>query len=83
MITLKNEFLTVQIDPLGAELQSLKGADGTEYLWQGDPTYWKSRATNLFPVVGRLQGQTYLVGGQPYEIGLHGFLRHAQTEGAT
>ena len=81
MITLKNQALTVQIASLGAELQYIRGADGTEYLWQGDPAYWKSRATNLFPVVGRLEGQAYTVDGQRYEIGLHGFLRHAQTEG--
>ncbi|NLD52848.1 MAG: aldose 1-epimerase family protein [Clostridiales bacterium] len=80
MITLTNKTLTVVISPLGAELQSIKSADGTEYLWQGDPTFWKSRATNLFPVVGRLQGQSYTVAGEKYDIGIHGFLRHAQTQ---
>ena len=49
-----NSFLTVSVSDYGAELQSIQGANGTEYLWQGDPTYWKDRAINLFPYVARL-----------------------------
>lgn len=49
-----NEFLTVTASEQGAELWSLKGRDGTEYLWQGDRTYWTDRAPNLFPYVARL-----------------------------
>ena len=35
--TIKNEFLTVEVSDEGAQLQSIRGADGTEYLWQADP----------------------------------------------
>jgi galactose mutarotase-like enzyme len=56
MITgIENDLLRVQASSLGAELQSIVlKKDGTEYLWQGDPTYWKGRAYNLFPICGRL-----------------------------
>ena len=35
--TIKSSDLTVTVSERGAELQSIIGADGTEYLWQGDP----------------------------------------------
>ncbi len=44
MDTLQNEFLTVEVSDLGAELQSIKDADEHEYLWQGDDKYWGRRS---------------------------------------
>ena len=73
--TIKNDKLTVEIDALGAELKSIKAADGTEYLWQGDPKYWAGRAYNLFPIVGRLTDGKYTYKGRTYEMNLHGFAR--------
>jgi hypothetical protein len=49
--TIQNKFLTVTVSELGAELQSILGADGTEYLWQGNPAYWKSRSPMTKPAV--------------------------------
>ncbi len=40
LLTIHNNFLTLTVDTLGAQMMSLKGADGCEYLWQGDPQYW-------------------------------------------
>ena len=73
---LRNECLTVEIDALGGELRSIRTPDGTEYLWQGHPDFWKSRAINLFPFVGRLWGGTYKFRGRTYALGNHGFVRH-------
>ena len=39
MEKLQNEYLTVEVSDLGAELQSIKDADEKEYLWQGDDQY--------------------------------------------
>ncbi|MCT2885398.1 aldose 1-epimerase family protein, partial [Lentilactobacillus parabuchneri] len=47
MITLKNQYLTVLINELGAELTSVKDSEGIEYIWQADPTYWKRHAPIL------------------------------------
>ena len=55
IVTLKNEQLTVTVDTLGAQLQTITGQNGIEYLWYGDPTYWKGRAPHLFPTVGKLR----------------------------
>ena len=73
---LQNDRLTVKINALGGELHSIRGADGTEYLWPGHPGYWMGQALNLFPFVGRLQGGAYLYRGKTYQLGTHGFVRH-------
>ena len=52
MEQIKNDQLTVEISSLGAELQSIKDANGNEYLWDGDPKYWARRSPLLFPIVG-------------------------------
>lgn len=73
---LENDRLRVKVSSLGAELQSVYSPiTDTEYLWQGDTRYWGRRASNLFPVCGRLAGGGYLYEGKRYEIGSHGFVR--------
>ncbi|MDU4240427.1 MAG: aldose 1-epimerase family protein, partial [Limosilactobacillus fermentum] len=45
MITITNERLMVQIDPLGAQMHSIKRrGEDTEYLWQGDAQSWSRQA---------------------------------------
>lgn len=74
--TIKNDYLTVEISDAGAELQSIKSADGTEYLWQGDPTYWRDKAPNLFPYIARMTDGKYTVNGKEYEMNIHGFVKY-------
>ena len=40
MVTLKNDKLTVEIAEFGAEMKSVRTADGEERLWQGHPDFW-------------------------------------------
>lgn len=70
--TIKNARLTVVAEEDGAQLRSILGADGTEYLWQGDPRYWNDRAPNLFPYVGRLKEGHYYLDGQTHRMQIHG-----------
>ena len=51
---IKNDKLQVEILPLGAQMCSIKGADGTEYIWQGNAKYWEDTAPNLFPYIARM-----------------------------
>lgn len=74
---ISNNVLEVEINSLGAELQSIK-FNGTEYLWQGNKTYWGGRAYNLFPICGRLTDNRYEYDGKSYEMILHGFLRKSE-----
>lgn len=75
IVTIHNEFLTVDIEDLGAQLASVRNHHGTEYLWQGDADIWARRAPILFPILGRLKDNTYLLDGVPNKIGQHGFAR--------
>lgn len=70
--TIRNEYLTVTAAEKGAELQSILGADGTEYLWQGDSAYWSDRALNIFPYVARLRDGEYYLDGVKHRMQIHG-----------
>lgn len=81
MITIKNEYLTATINPLGAELKSLKNLKtGFEYLWQADPAYWNRSAPILFPIVGEVKNGTYRVDSNEYSLSRHGFARDSVFE---
>ena len=66
MEQIKNDQLTVEISSLGAELQSIKDANGNEYLWDGDPEYWGRHSPLLFPIVGGLWKDTYRIDDKEY-----------------
>ncbi len=73
---LENLSLKVTINRSGAELISiLNKENGKEYLWNGDPAYWKRHAPVLFPIVGSLKNHQFTVDGKPYIMGQHGFAR--------
>ena len=78
LYTIHNSDMTVTIDGLGAQLQSITAAGGTEYLWSGDPAYWSSRAPILVPYVGRLTDDTYTCDGRAYQMTRHGFARRTE-----
>ena len=71
--TIENALISLTVDTLGAQMRDLQTADGTEYLWQGDPAYWGDRAPILFPFIGRLTGDRYQYLGKVYPMGIHGF----------
>lgn len=72
---IRNECLTVQIQDLGAQMWSVRDAEGTEYLWQGDAKYWEDRAPNLFPYIARLTDGKYQLSGKTYGMDIHGFAK--------
>ncbi|EDH0936787.1 aldose 1-epimerase family protein [Listeria monocytogenes] len=76
MIKLENEVLLVEMKTAGAELTRIFHKDtGLEYLWNADSKFWGRHSPVLFPTVGRLLEDTYLVDGKPYHLGQHGFAR--------
>lgn len=76
---LENEKLKVAVNDLGAELMSIYGkSTNFEYLWQGNPEYWKGRATVLFPICGRMTDGKYTYKGKEYEMIIHGFAKKSQ-----
>ncbi|EAD9018407.1 aldose 1-epimerase family protein [Listeria monocytogenes] len=76
MIKLENEVLLVEMKTAGAELTRIFHKDtGLEYLWNADSKFWGRHSPVLFPTVGRLVDDTYLVDGKQYYLGQHGFAR--------
>ncbi|EPR4667308.1 aldose 1-epimerase family protein [Listeria monocytogenes] len=76
MIKLENEVLLVEMRTAGAELTRIFHKDtGLEYLWNADSKFWGRHSPVLFPTVGRLVDDTYLVDGKQYHLGQHGFAR--------
>lgn len=91
MKTIASDKLTVQINPQGAGLWSVKenvssdaaaaaNEQGVEYLWQGDPKYWTDKAPNLFPYIARMTNKHYILDGQEYEMDIHGFAKNSLFE---
>jgi galactose mutarotase-like enzyme len=78
MATIKSDRIQVSASEKGAELQSILGPGGVEYLWQGDPAFWSRRSPLLFPIVGALPGGSFIHGGKHYKMGNHGFVRDAE-----
>lgn len=81
MIELANDRLILRIQEQGAEMCSLvKRATNQEYIWKGDPQYWKRHAPVLFPIVGSVWGNEYRIEDQTYHLSQHGFARDNRFE---
>ncbi len=74
MIRLVSDRLKVQIDPLGAQIRSVKQGRH-EFMWQGKAPWWPRTAPVLFPIVGKLKDDRYLHKGKSYAMTQHGFAR--------
>jgi len=72
--TLFNDSISASVSAAGAELVSLKNAQGLELLWQAGPV-WPRHAPILFPIVGRLKNDVLRHRGKLYPLTQHGFAR--------
>ena len=74
--SLENEKIKMTASTYGAELHSITGKkEETEYLWNGNPEYWKYHSPHLFPIVGQLKNSKYRVDEKEYELPSHGLAR--------
>lgn len=79
--TLSNDIITLTINDFGAELISIRNNHtNQEYLWNGNPDYWKRHSPILFPIVGSLKNNSYLYEGKEYTMSQHGFARDMEFE---
>ena len=78
IVCLKNEKIEVRVKTLGAELTSIRDADGVERLWQSDPATWAGQAPVLFPVSGGFMDDEYILDGKTYSLPKHGFARRSE-----
>lgn len=72
-VFLKNDFLTIKSEALGAELTSIIDRDGLEYLWHGQSTRWERQNPVLFPIIATIENDRYSYDGQTYHLPIHGF----------
>jgi galactose mutarotase-like enzyme len=72
--TLTTDNISASIKADGAELCSLKNAQGLELLWQAGAA-WPRHAPILFPIVGRLKNDQLRHDGKLYPMTQHGFAR--------
>jgi len=78
MIELFSKHLRAVINPMGAELTSLKSIQtDLEYIWQADPAFWGKHSPVLFPIVGSLKNNTYIFEEKSYQLPRHGFARES------
>jgi galactose mutarotase-like enzyme len=75
LIEIAGDGLSATINPFGAELVSLRDAEGRELMTDADPAFWTGHAPILFPIVGRLNGDVLRVDGAEYPMKQHGFAR--------
>lgn len=76
MIVIENEWLNVEVSRDGAELRGVKNKNNNlEYMWTGDEAYWGRVSPVLFPIVGRLKNDQYVLKDKTYTMSQHGFLR--------
>lgn len=79
MEQINNSVLTVKAKKSGAELTSIV-KNGVEYLWQADASIWARHAPVLFPIVGKLNNNTYRIDDKTYSLPQHGFARDMDFE---
>ena len=75
-VTLKNEYLTVVINSLGAEIKSIKAQNDEERIHQPD-MFWQGRAPVLFPICGKLYDGNLRINKRKYKLNSHGFARNS------
>lgn len=81
MFTLENEYLKIEINSKGAELNSIYNKKkNIEYMWSGDPAFWGKKSPVLFPIIGSLKNDTYYFENKAYQLGRHGFAREMDFE---
>ena len=80
LVTIASGAISARINPQGAELWSLRDADGREYMTDADPAFWTGHAPILFPIVGALRDGRYRIGDETYALPKHGFARTSRFE---
>lgn len=79
-ILLQSATLRAEINLSGAELTFFGEKTGKNVLWSRQTDHWNRVAPNLFPIVGRLVGDSYTFGGKRYALSQHGFARDREFE---
>lgn len=81
LLQIENDYLIAQINTHGAELTSLVSKEnGREYIWYGKKDIWGGHSPILFPIVGMLKDEKYILDDKEYSLKKHGFARNSDFE---
>lgn len=80
--TLTNGLLTATVLEHGAELISLKNAQGKEFIFR-NTAVWNGSAPVLFPICGGLRDDKFVWEGKEYTLPKHGFAKLSDFEAET
>lgn len=81
IVKLENNFMKIEVSPIGAELQSLYSKEtDREYLWQPGYDIWPHHSMLLFPNPGRIAGDRTIIDGKVYPATMHGFANEMEFE---
>lgn len=79
IVEIKSRELTVKVNTLGAELESIKQGE-TERLWQRNEL-WPRQSPVMFPMIGKTKDDYYTINGEKYIMdAVHGFARTSEFE---
>jgi len=79
-IKIHTEKLSAEINLLGAELLFLGNENSGNILWSKQTDHWNRVAPNLFPIVGKLVDDSFVVNDKTYTLTQHGFARDKEFE---
>lgn len=72
----ETESFSLAVKEMGAELNSFKSKKtGIEYIWCGNTDIWYGQSPILFPIIGRLLDDKYMLDGKEYTMPKHGIVR--------
>lgn len=76
MYQIENEWIRLTVNQTGAEMFSVYSKkDDFEYLWDGNPDFWKFHAPICFPIIGTLKEDTCMAEDKYCHMTVHGFAR--------
>ena len=79
--SLENSTVKITASSHGGELHSITSKNSNvEYLWNGNPEFWKYHSPILFPIVGKVKDLKYKVNGCEYTLPQHGLGRISDFE---
>jgi galactose mutarotase-like enzyme len=79
-IKIQKESLIAEINLMCAELLFLGDKTSGNLLWSKQTDHWNRVAPNLFPIVGRLVNDSYVLDDKSYSLTQHGFARDKEFE---
>ncbi len=71
---IQNDKLSIEVDKLGAEITSIS-FNGEILSHDRNPLFWSRNSPVLFPIVGAVRDNKYLIDNKEYNLSQHGFAR--------